>query len=80
MSNQEYVFPCDVASSDRMSSPNSHQVGSHLHAQYGMTLRDYFAAAYLAALGLPKAPDASDKGHAERAYKMADAMLTARQK
>lgn len=53
-------------------------------AQEGMTLRDYFAAAALSAFLSndqygPSGTELGVLGDAERAYRYADAMLTARQ-
>ena len=49
------------------------------NGEYGMTLRDYFAAkAMQAMVSLPNA-DMSHDGYADWAYRQADAMLKARQ-
>ena len=48
------------------------------NGEYGMTLRDYFAAkAMQAMVSLPNA-DMSHDGYADWAYRQADAMLKAR--
>ena len=50
------------------------------NGEYGMTLRDYFAAkAMQAMVSLPNA-DMSHDGYADWAYRQADAMLKAREK
>lgn len=62
--NQEYAFPLD---------------SEMFREQYGMTLRDYFAAKALQGL-LAGSPDADCGiiGYARDAYKFADAMMKAR--
>lgn len=53
----------------------------HQTADYGMTLRDYFAAkAMQASMATEPDGDAAPCDHARYAYQMADAMLEARKK
>ena len=68
------AFPCDVQVED-----NS---GSHYEEHYGLTMRDWFAGQALASM--TAAPDYSkgpcNQAIADRAYLIADAMLSARNK
>jgi TfoX/Sxy family transcriptional regulator of competence genes len=81
------AFPCVVAP-DRLEQ-GAHQTGHSLFQQYGMTLRDYFAAKALSSLVTinyySEAGDSDDRfavmrATAREAYEFADAMLEAREK
>jgi len=53
----------------------------HLLASQGMTLRDYFAAKWMQGwMATPSTIDVSREECAHEAYRMADAMLAAREK
>lgn len=80
------AFPCEICDDPGY---NFHQTGNHTAMQYGMTLRDYFAAAALpAVIGTTQSWKNLDfhpvngKTNAENdalcAYQVADAMLKAR--
>ena len=80
-SRAQPAFPCEV-DPDRLDA-GSHQTGHAVFAQYGMTLRDYFAAKAMQGLLAQSCGTAfgSDPIHgAQYAYQMADAMLAAREK
>lgn len=80
MSAHAPAFPCEV-DPERLEA-GSHQTGHKQFQQYGMTLRDYFAAK--AVQGICSTANYMngallDRDVAARAYKMADAMLRARE-
>ena len=57
--------------------------GQNKYLQEGMTLRDYFAAAALQGILAGRSPETArftDDGIVSGAYRMADAMLSARQR
>lgn len=73
------AFPCEVEP-DRIAA-GAHQVSQTTAIQYGMTLRDWFAAKAMSGMctGSP-APQKNELDYlAVRSYEMADAMLKARQ-
>jgi hypothetical protein len=71
------AFPCEA--SPHMLEQGAHQTGHNLFQQYGMTLRDYFAAK--AMQGSLASSDEVAKVHSFAAwcYEMADAMMEARE-
>lgn len=75
------AFPCEV--DPEQLAAGAHQIGHRLFQQYGMALRDFFAAKAMQGLlaqahGTAYSSDV-DVG-AEYAYRMADAMLKERAK
>jgi hypothetical protein len=68
------AFPCVVTGGG--IEANCHQVGNHEYQDYGMTLRDYFAAK--AVMGM--AGDDQPCRIASISYAIADAMLLERAK
>lgn len=59
---------------------NAHQTGPHSYHAEGMTLRDWFAGMALQGLLLdPDSMGATEESNAEFAYKVADAMIKARE-
>ena len=71
------AFPCEV-DPDRLEA-GSHQTGPAAFEQYGMTLRDYFAAKAMQSYLLDKDRDSfTFEQWAQASYEMADAMLEAR--
>ncbi len=73
------AFPCEV-DPDRLEAGN-HQTGPAAFEQYGMTLRDYFAAKAMQGLlaqSLGTALESDPILGAQYAYRVADAMLAAR--
>lgn len=81
MRDYNYVqpaFPCEV-DPDRLEAGN-HQTGHAVFAQYGMTLRDYFAAKAMQSFcDMKVSIECSADDIADDAYAMADAMLIARE-
>ena len=67
------AFPMAFQSLDRQGNPDSSP-----NVEWGMTLRDYFAAKALAGMCADSEISGSAEAYAESAYKFADAMLAAR--
>jgi hypothetical protein len=65
------------------ASPHQHRASDskiiEQYSDYGLTMRDYFAAACLMGLSADSKVDGPVEAIAGQAYKMADAMLEARQ-
>lgn len=81
LDNGGRAFPCDsIVERD----DNGHMHGKEVSSA-GMTLRDYFAAKAIGVIELPtdyvgtKESEESYKRWAQKAYRMADAMLKARE-
>ena len=78
------AFPCEVQP-DRLAA-GAHQVGNSTFMQYGLSLRDYFAAKAMQGLAVFLVQNipgwsrpANEQEIAEQAYAAADAMLAARE-
>ncbi len=75
------AYPCEIGGDP---ARGFHQTGSYTAMQYGMTLRDYFAAKALAAMIAQPGKDPENCGKkavprlAAFAYEYADAMIAAR--
>jgi hypothetical protein len=82
LDNGGYAFPIPNADFQTFK-PNT--VEEYKRVQSGMTLRDYFAAKAIGVIELPtdyvgtKESEESYKRWAQKAYRMADAMLKARE-
>lgn len=74
------AFPCIVSNVRAPDLPNGHQVGNFDFQMYGMTLRDYFAAQWLNGyIACSSATNMPMDEAAKSAYRIADAMLKARE-